>query len=33
MGKLDFVLRKEKKYEHQFFNIAEILPSTYAPLN
>ena len=30
MGKFDFVLRKEKKYEHRFFNIAEILPSTYA---
>ncbi len=30
MGKLDFVLRKEKTYEHRFFNIAEILPSTYA---
>ena len=30
MGKFEFVLRKEKKYEHRFFNITEILPSTYA---
>jgi len=29
-GKFDFVLRKEKKYEHRFFNITDVLPSTYA---
>ena len=29
-GKFDFVLRKEKKYEHRFFYITDVLPSTYA---
>ena len=29
-GKFDFVLRKEKKYEHRYFYITEVLPSTYA---
>ena len=29
-GKFDFVLRKEKKYEHRFFNITDVLPSNYA---
>ena len=29
-GKFDFVLRKEKKYEHRFFYITDVLPSNYA---
>ena len=29
-GKFDFVLRKEKKYEHRYFYITDVLPSTYA---
>ena len=29
-GEIRFCFKKRKKYEHQFFNIAEILPSTYA---
>ena len=30
MGKFSFALRKDKKHEHRFFNIAEVLPTTYA---
>ena len=29
-GKLTFTLRKEKKYEHRFFNILDVFPATYA---
>ena len=29
-GKFDFVLRKEKKYEHRFFYITDVLPVNYA---
>ena len=29
-GKFDFVLRKEKKYEHRFFYITDVLPGNYA---
>ncbi|MCH2578090.1 MAG: hypothetical protein MK003_07025, partial [Pseudomonadales bacterium] len=29
-GKFDFVLRKEKKYEHRFFNITDVSPTNYA---
>lgn len=29
-GKLVFTLRKEKKHEHKYFNILEVLPNTYA---
>ena len=29
-GKFSFILRKQKEYEHRFFNILDVLPSTYA---
>ena len=29
-GKFTFTLRKQKKYEHRFFNILDVLPTTYA---
>ena len=29
-GQFNFVLRKEKKYEHRFFYITDVLPSNYA---
>ena len=29
-GKLTFILRKEEKYAHRFFNILDIFPTTYA---
>ena len=29
-GKLTFILRKEEKYAHRFFNILDVFPTTYA---
>ena len=29
-GKFTFILRKQKEYEHRFFNILDVLPTTYA---
>ena len=29
-GKFAFILRKQKEYEHRFFNILDVLPTTYA---
>ena len=28
-GKFTFILRKQKEYEHRFFNILDVLPTTY----
>ena len=29
-GKFAFTLRKQKEHEHRFFNILDVLPTTYA---